>query len=220
MSDDTLENTVILIVDDHPIYLDGISLVLQDLFKGSQVLQAGTAKEALKLLAERFDIDWIFLDFQLPDGHGLDLLKDINDLMITAPIIMMSGSDDTHLVANAIEGGASGFIHKAGGRTDFKECFNAIERDGIYLAPEMALKLDHFKKTTLQAKNEVLSQLSDRRRDVLVLVAEGYSNGEIASTLSISEATVKAHVSALMTIFDADNRSHCVAEARKLGIVS
>lgn len=209
----------ILIVDDHPIYLDGISYLLQTLFSDAQVVRTRTGAEALAAASGNIELDWIFLDYQLPDTDGLSLLTQLAELMVTAPIIMISGRDDVALVADAIERGASGFVHKSCSQSIYQDCLLEIEKGNIYLSPELALELDNYRRTTLTSKNQILEQLSARRMDVLVLISEGYSNSEMASALSISEATVKAHVSALMAIFEADNRSHCVAEARKLGIL-
>lgn len=209
----------ILIIDDHPIYLDGISLILQSILGNVDILQANNGHEAIEQVSGRIDIEWIFLDQQLPDSNGLTLLKKFNDLMISAPIVMMSGNDDIALVYEALEAGASGFIHKAFGRAAFENCLNTIRRGDLYLPPEWKGRLEHYRNTVVKARNSLLNQLSDRRREVLIMMAEGYTNAEMAAALGIAEATVKTHVSALLSIFDVDNRSHCIAEARKLGLI-
>ncbi|MCG8672168.1 MAG: response regulator transcription factor [Pseudomonadales bacterium] len=213
------EKTVVLLVDDHPIYLDGISVILGDIFGEVEVLTAESADQAIDVVTQRSDIDWIFLDYKLPDCDGLALTKRLNDLFVTAPIIMMTGVDEIALVSEAIDTGVSGFIHKASGKQVFRECVEAIEAGNAFITNEQRLALEQYKGTHEVERQRILEQLSSRRKDVLVLIAEGYSNGEIAETLSISETTVKAHVSALISILEADNRYHCVAEARKLGII-
>lgn len=213
------EKTTILLIDDHPIYLDGISVILNDIFGDVAVIQAETAEAAIEIVTQQPALDWIFVDYKLPDCDGLALTKRLNDLFVTAPIIMMTGMDEIALVSEAIDLGISGFIHKASGKNVFRECIKAIEAGEAFITNEQRLALEQYKGTHQKEKNRVLEQLSSRRKDVLILIAEGYSNGEIADTLSISETTVKAHVSALISILDADNRYHCVAEARKLGII-
>ncbi len=209
----------ILIIDDHPVYLDGISHILQSILGNVEILQAHSGREAIAQVSDRIDIEWIFLDQQLPDTSGLDLLEQFNALRVAAPVVMMSGSDDVALIHDAMERGASGFIHKAFGRATFEQCLNAIQLGDTYLPPELRLSVDHFRDTVVKARNVLLAQLSDRRREVLIMMAEGYTNGEMATALGIAEATVKTHVSALLSIFDVDNRSHCIAEARKLGLL-
>lgn len=209
----------ILIIDDHPVYLDGISYILQSLFDQVNLLQANNSADAIKLVSERIDIDWIFLDYQLPDSTGTQLLSRFNALLITAPVIMMSGYDDPALIVEALELGASGFIHKAFGRNTFAECLNQVQAGHTYLPPDLHLKVEHYRNTALRARDSIKAQLSGRRQEILVLMSEGYTNGEMASALGIAEATVKTHVSALLSIFDVDNRSHCIAEARKMGLL-
>lgn len=212
--------TQVLLVDDHPIYLDGIAVILSDIFGDVEIIQAEDAESAIAMVGQHPDLDWIFVDYKLPDCDGLALTKRLNDLFVTAPIIMMTGMDEIALVSEAIDLGVSGFIHKASGKSVFRDCITAIEAGEAYIAPEQKLALDQYKGSTdHKARERILEQLSSRRKDVLLLIAEGYSNSEIAGTLNISETTVKAHVSALISILDADNRYHCVAEARKLGIL-
>lgn len=211
--------TQVLLVDDHPVYLDGIGVILGDIFGEVDIIQAETAQAAIDIVTQRPELDWIFIDYKLPDCDGLSLTKRLNDLFITAPIIMMTGMNEINLVSEAIDLGISGFIHKAGGKQVFHDCIKAIEAGEAYITPEQKQALEHYKGNEQKVKKRILDQLSSRRRDVLLLIAEGYSNGEIADTLNISETTVKAHVSALISILDADNRYHCVAEARKLGIL-
>lgn len=209
----------ILVIDDHPVYSDGIAYMLQSIFPEATILQAHTGKEALAQVSERIDIDWIFVDYQLPDMNGHQLLTAFNDLMVAAPVVMMSGSDDIALVAEALERGASGFIPKAHGKATFQQCLSAVQGGQTYLPAELKSRVDHYRRTVLDARSTITSQLSGRRQEVLVLMSEGYTNSEMAKTLGIAEATIKTHVSALLSIFDVDNRSHCIAEARKLGIL-
>lgn len=215
----TSSKTTVLIIDDHPVYLDGISYILQAILGNATIIQANSGQEALKLVSERIDIDWIFLDYQLPDTDGTRLLGSFNEMLVSAPVIMMSGNDDVALVIEALELGASGFIHKAFGKSIFEECLTAVQAGHIYLPTDMKARIDHYRRTVLSARNTITAQLSGRRQEVLVMMAEGYTNSEMAKTLGIAEATVKTHVSALLSIFDVDNRSHCVAEARKLGVL-
>lgn len=209
----------ILIIDDHPVYLEGISHILQSLLGNIEILHAHSGREAIEQVSGRIDIEWIFLDQQLPDTSGLELLGRFNELRVATPVVMMSGSDDVALIHDAMEMGASGFIPKAFGRATFEQCLQAIQRGDTYLPSELRASVEHFRDTVVKARKALVSQLSDRRREVLIMMAEGYTNAEMATALGIAEATVKTHVSALLSIFDVDNRSHCIAEARKLGLL-
>lgn len=219
-SDDRYQtSTSILVIDDHPVFQDGIAVILETLLPNATIISALDASSAIAQANSKPDLDWVFVDYQLPDANGLTIIERLNELMITAPIVMMSGVDDLELVSKALKLGVSGFIHKSGGKQVFKDCIESIEQGRLYLPPETQVKLEHYRQTVGQQTESIKKQLSTRRMDVLLLVAEGYSNQEIANSLKISEATVKSHVSALMTILDADSRYHCVAEARKLRLI-
>ena len=213
------QNTAILVIDDHPVFQDGITVILETLLPNATIYSALNAAEGIEQARNRPDLDWVFVDYQLPDADGLNIIERLNALMITAPIIMMSGVDDLEVISRAMKLGVSGFIHKSGGKKIFKDCLDTIEQGRVYLPSDTQVRLEHYRQTIGRQTDSIRKQLSSRRMDVLLLVAEGYSNQEIATSLSITEATVKSHVSALMSILDADSRYHCVAEARKLGLI-
>ncbi|RLU00985.1 MAG: DNA-binding response regulator [Ketobacter sp.] len=213
------QNTTILVIDDHPVFQDGIAVILETLLPNATIFSALNAAAGIEQARNRADLDWVFVDYQLPDADGLDIIERLNALMITAPIIMMSGVDDLEVISRAMKLGVSGFIHKSGGKQIFKDCLDTIEQGKVYLPSDTQVRLEHYRQTIGRQTDSIKKQLSNRRMDVLLLVAEGYSNQEIANSLAITEATVKSHVSALMSILDADSRYHCVAEARKLGLI-
>ncbi|MBA55417.1 MAG: hypothetical protein CMK89_13260 [Pseudomonadales bacterium] len=213
------QNTTILVIDDHPVFQDGIAVILETLLPNATIFSALNAAAGIEQARNRADLDWVFVDYQLPDADGLNIIERLNALMITAPIIMMSGVDDLEVISRAMKLGVSGFIHKSGGKQIFKDCLDTIEQGKVYLPSDTQVRLEHYRQTIGRQTDSIKKQLSNRRMDVLLLVAEGYSNQEIANSLAITEATVKSHVSALMSILDADSRYHCVAEARKLGLI-
>lgn len=215
-----MTQTTVLVIDDHPVYLDGFSLMLNDLFANVDLCLASNAKEAIEIASNRIDIDFIYMDYNLPDMDGITLLQALNDLFITAPIIMISGDNSINLIDQAITLGASGFVHKGCAKSVFQECLSTIEKGNVFLTPELNASLSNHRKTIVNDKNIILEKLSDRRMQVLLLISEGYANAEIAESLGISPSTVKTHVAALMEAFDADNRSHCVAEAKKYNIIN
>ena len=213
------QTSTILVIDDHPVFQDGITVILETLLPNATIHSALNAAKGIEAARNRPDLDWVFVDYQLPDADGLSIIERLNALMITAPIIMMSGVDDLEVISQAMKLGVSGFIHKSGGKQIFKDCLDTIEQGKVYLPSDTQVRLEHYRQTIGRQTDSIKKQLSNRRMDVLLLVAEGYSNQEIANSLAITEATVKSHVSALMSILDADSRYHCVAEARKLGLI-
>lgn len=214
-----MNKKTLLLVDDHPVYLEGFTHVLHTLFDNITLLLAENAHDALRLATDHLDIDYIFVDYQLPDQNGLALLKQLNDMLISAPVILVSGADNIDVLHEAMTLGASGFIHKGSNRNIYQTCLATIEQGNTFLTPEHRAKLTHHQNNIVKHSECIQRQLSIRRKEVLVLIAEGYSNAEIAHSLHISESTVKSHVSALLDTFDADNRSHCVAEAQRLRLI-
>ena len=215
-----MTKTTVLVIDDHPVYLDGFSLILNDLFLDVDLLLASNAKDAIDIATNRIDIELIYMDYNLPDMNGVELLRVFNDLLVTAPVIMISGNDDISIIHQAITLGSNGFIHKGCAKSVFQECLTTIENGDIFLTTELNASLAHYRNTVVKDRKVIMEKLSDRRTQVLLLISEGYSNAEIANSLEISQSTVKTHVAALMDIFDADNRSHCVAEAKTYNIIN
>ena len=140
-----IQNNTILVIDDHPVFQDGIAVILESLLPNANVLSALNAADGIELARKRTDLDWVFVDFQLPDSDGLRIIEQLNALMITAPIIMMSGVDELELVSKAMKLGVSGFIHKSGGKQVFKDCLDTIEQGKVYLPTETQVRLEHYR---------------------------------------------------------------------------
>ena len=212
-------NYKILLVDDHPAFSEGLSYILRSILgDDSQILKADCAKQALTILAEQPDIDWIFLDYRLPDMNGLELLKHVNECMTAAPVIMLSAHEDSQLVGQALARGASGFLSKCCDRGIIELCVRTVEKGETFVQPNL-MQLAASNTGAAVAVDGCAPKLSARQQEVLLLVSEGYSNREIAESLGISSSTVKSHLASLMALLAADNRSHCVAEARRLRLV-
>lgn len=210
----------ILIVDDHPLYISGVAALLQVHFQDATIFQAESAIEAKTVANENSAIDWIFLDYHLPDGNGIELLKYLKRIVTRARFILTSGSDRVELVCNALDEGAHGYLSKSGSPAEVFKCLTRITAGDIYLAPDMQTQVQYYRSTVLEDKKRIGKQISKRQREVLLLLSAGYSNSEIASALGISPHTVKDHVSNIMQLLDADNRVHCITEARQFGLIS
>ncbi|MBQ0754746.1 MAG: response regulator transcription factor [Gammaproteobacteria bacterium] len=215
----TNNNYKVLLVDDHPAFSEGLSYILRSILgDDSRVLKASCAKQALVILADQPDIDWIFLDYRLPDMNGLQLLEHFNACLTAAPVIMLSAHEDGQLIRQALLKGASGFLSKCCDRSIIERCIRTVEQGETFVQPNL-LQLSGDSTSTGPQPDGCAPTLSARQQEVLLLVSEGYSNREIAESLGISSSTVKSHLAALMELLAADNRSHCVAEARRLRLV-
>lgn len=209
----------ILIVDDHPVVLDGLVLILEELLPQSNIITAINGESACTLLDEHPDMDWIFLDVNLPDTDGIDLIKRFDDKKITANTIVLSSDNSPHMTDRALKQNASGFLSKSFSRSELRECIDVVKAGQIYLAPELQRELTNYRQTILMERQTVESMLTDRQFQTLSLLAAGYTNLEIARSCEVTESTIKSRVKLLMDVFNADNRTHCVHEARRLNII-
>ena len=209
----------ILIIDDHPSYLEGVSLLLQSIMPRAQIVRSLTGAEAKELLIKRTDFDWILLDINLPDCSGIDLIRHFNDIKLLAHIVVITSDDDPAIMDLALTLHVSGFLTKDFDFNVLSQCVAAIENNNIFLLPKHAQQLKSYRENSLREKQLIQQTMSQRQQQALLLLAKGCSNLEIANLMSISESTVKTHVSCLIALFEADNRTHCVIEARRLNFV-
>jgi len=207
----------ILLIDDHPLVLDGLSLALNEMIPDCQIKTAACAADALSVIENQTDFDWLFIDIMLPGEGGIELLQKIRTQMIPIPVVMMSGMDDASLIYESLQSGANGFIHKNMHSSFFKTCMSTIEKGQIYLSEDSRLLLDEYKFKHQPLVDNANDQLSDKQKKVLSLLIKGLSNNEIAASLGLTESTIKFHVSKIYSILNVDNRTRCVAEAQRLG---
>ncbi len=209
----------ILVIDDHPSFIEGISLLLQSIIPNATIINALNGAEALALANKKPDIDWIFLDINLPDTSGISLIEHFENKKILANIVVMTSENNPDLIDQVLKRHVSGYLTKDFNRKILHECISVIEDGGVFLLPEHTRQLKNFRESLLKEKQLIEQSISDRQKQTLLMLVKGYSNKEIAQNLCISESTVKTHVSSLISLFEADNRTHCVAEARRLQIL-
>ncbi|MDL2197524.1 response regulator transcription factor [Halopseudomonas aestusnigri] len=205
-------DTRLLLIDDHQIYLDGLSLTLGSLCEGVRLDHARNAAEALQLVREYPD-DLILLDLQLPDSSGLSLMQKLRAADAMVPIAILSASNSPSDLEAALQLGAAGFISKT---TDGKTLLDAVTQllyGAQVVIGDTALKID--RQTSAREVG-----ITPRQLEILDLLAEGLPNKVICQRLSLSEDTVKTHLKALFSSLDCHNRTECVTQARKLGLVS
>ncbi len=212
-------NIKILLVDDHPLILDGLTLALQGMFQGCEIKTAETTSDALQAIEEEPMFDWLFIDVLLPERGGIELLKMIRHQMIASPVVMMSGVHDPAVIRQSIEAGANGFLPKHMRSSVLRECMQRIEQGQVFLPEHIRQQLVEYETGTGRLVTSASQQLSDKQKTVLALLSKGYSNAEIGESMGLAESTVKFHVSKTFSILNVDNRTKCVAVAREMGII-
>jgi len=203
----------VLIVDDHPIVREGVTAVLERERDIDVVGAADTIGEGLRL-ATKLRPDVILLDLKLPDADAIDGVKSFASKEIGVVVFTAHDTDDD--VFRAIRGGARGYLLKGSAAAEIARAIRQVHAGESYLSPRIAAKL--VKEVTLPRGRTGL--LSARERGVLRLVAAGLSNRQIAEALSISERTVKFHVTAIFNKLGAENRAQAVALAAERGLLS
>ena len=202
----------VLIVEDHPIVREGVTAVLERERDIDVVGAAGTVNEGLRLAA-KLHPDVILLDLKLPDAATFDGVASFAGERRSIVVFTAYDGDDD--VFRAIRAGARGYLLKGSPAAEIAQAIRQVHAGESYLSPRIAAKL--VKGVTRPGGRTGL--LSARERGVLRLVAAGLSNRQIAETLSISERTVKFHVTALFNKLGAENRAQAVALAAERGLL-
>lgn len=205
----TMEPIRILVVDDHPIMRVGIAALIGSSKEMECVGQAGSGEEALELHA-RLQPDVTLMDLRLPGIGGVETIRRIRSQSPKARFIVLTtyeGDEDIH---QAMEAGASGYLVKGLPQEMLVNAVRRVHAGAKYLPPPMSKAL---------ADRTPDSNLSARERQVLLLVAKGQSNKEIAANLGITEATVKCHVSVILARLNASDRTQAVVHAIRRGLL-
>ncbi|WP_433975234.1 response regulator [Tunturiibacter lichenicola] len=197
----------ILTIDDHSLLRAGISAVIQDEKDMLVVGEGGSGREAIEIFRSLLP-DVTLMDLQMPDMNGLEAIASIRREHPQARIIVLTTYGGDVLARRALKGGATGYILKSMIRRDLLEAIRTVYAGKRYIPSQVAAELaDHYAE----------DELSDREVEVLREVAGGLSNKIIASHLSITEATVKAHMKSIMLKLGASDRTHAVGIATARG---
>jgi DNA-binding NarL/FixJ family response regulator len=197
----------ILTVDDHPILREGIAAVIHGEQDMSIVGEASNGREAIEMFRSKRP-DVALMDLQMPDLNGIDAIVAIRQEHPQARIIVLTTYEGDVLARRALKAGATGYILKDMIRTELLEAIRAVHLGRRYIPQKIAAEL---------AEHYAEDDLSDREIEVLRDVARGSSNKIIASRLSISEATVKAHMKNILLKLGASDRTHAVSIATTRG---
>ncbi|WP_329123094.1 response regulator transcription factor [Streptomyces sp. NBC_01465] len=209
MSPDTYRTITLLIVDDHPVVRDGLRGMFTDA-PGFDVLgEASNGVEGVEL-AVSLDPDVVLMDLRMPGGGGVDAIAELTRRGARSRVLVLTTYDTDSDTLPAIEAGATGYLLKDAPRDELFTAVRAAADGRTVLSPAVASRLVSRVRTPAAPGHETLSA---REREVLVLVAKGTSNREIARELFISEATVKTHLTHIYAKLDVKDRAAAVAVA-------
>jgi len=205
----------ILVVDDHEVVRQGLVSLL-DRREGFQVVaQAGTVAEAIEQ-AHRFEPDIVILDVRLPDGSGVEACREIRSELPGTRVIMLTSYPDEEAVLSAIVAGASGYLLKQIRARDLVAAIQTVARGESLLDPAVTEKvLERVRRMASGAATDELADLTSQERKILLLVAEGKTNKEIASEVFLSDKTVKNYVSSILSKLNLERRAQAAAFVAK-----
>lgn len=207
----------ILIADDHPVVRAGLVAMLSTQPDFQVVAEAATGQETVnRALALRPDV--LLLDLEMPDMDGVQALEAIRRQDTAIQVIVLTAFDTDERILSSLKSGARGYLLKGVPRQEIFEAIRTVSRGGSLLQPVVAARLlEHIRSE--EEGQPPLNQLTEREREILLLVARGQSNKQIGAALKITERTVKFHVSVILRKLDAANRAEAVQKALTGGLI-
>ncbi len=207
----------LLIADDHPLFRGALREAVSGLFGRAEVGEAGTFEEVTELLERGGgggDVDLILLDLSMPGVRGFSGLMYLRAQYPGLPIVVVSANDDPAVIRRCMEFGASGFIPKTLGIDAMRQAISRVLQGEVWTPPDVDLHRPADAETTAMIAR--LASLTPQQVRVLMMLSGGLLNKQIAYELSVSEATVKAHVSAILQKLGVESRTQAVIAAGRI----
>ena len=204
----------ILVADDHTLFREGLRHVLARLADDVEIIEAGDCAQALEAVESHGDIVLVLLDLHMPGRDGFAALEVLSRQHMALPIVVLSGSEDRADMQRALDGGAMGFIPKSASAAVMLSALRLVLSGGVYVPPAMV----QAGTRDAAPRSPPETTLTPRQIDVLARVIEGKPNKIIADELHLTEATVKAHVTAVFKALNVSNRTQAARAAERLGL--
>ncbi|MDQ0036690.1 DNA-binding NarL/FixJ family response regulator [Variovorax boronicumulans] len=208
----------VLIVDDHPLFRQGLRALLSALDPGLETTDVSAVPDVRALHAAGYRPELVLLDMNLPGVSKMDALRDVKALFDEASVVVVSADEDPTLIRSAIDAGAAGYIPKTTDATITIQALRLVLSDGIYL-PSIALDaLPEAPVRVVPPAGSEPGEFSPRQRAVLRCLLQGKANKVIARELDMAEGTVKAHLWAVYQALGVNSRTQAMYRAHELGI--
>lgn len=214
----------ILLVDDHVLFREGLRYVLQQLQSGvSEIMEAGSFSDGLKLAGQHPELDLALLDLNMPGSEGASSIRYFHQSYPHIPVVVVSGEESRGLMEKVMNSGAMGFISKNSSSSVMLSALNLVLSGGVYIPPQM-LRQDRVPEVVepdlLDRRSLKTNEygLTPRQMQVLMYLEAGLSNKAIAEAIQLAEGTVKIHVAAIFQILKVNSRMEAVRVAGKLGL--
>ncbi|MFP5076531.1 response regulator [Rhizobium sp. YIM 134829] len=212
------DRMTIIVADDHPLFRGAMRQALVSAAEGAAIVEAGDFAAVRAAAAAHPEADLLLLDLTMPGGSGLSGLMALRSEFPSLPIMVVSAHDDAGTVDRALALGACGFLPKSSGIEEIRRGIETVMAGDVY-APE-GIRRGDGEDADLRSLVQRLSTLTPQQSRVLSMLAEGLLNKQIAYELGVSEATIKAHVSAILLKLNVDSRTQAVIQLSRLTSVA
>ena len=206
----------LLIADDHPLFRGALREAVSGLYSQIDIAEAGAFEDVSGILDSGGDTDLVLLDLTMPGVRGFSGLMYLRAQYPSVPVIVVSANDDPSVIRRCMDFGASGFIPKTLGVETMRDAIATVLKGGVWTPPDVDLAAATDPETTALLSR--LATLTPQQVRVLMMLSEGLLNKQIAYELSVSEATVKAHVSAILQKLGVESRTQAVIAASKIEV--
>jgi DNA-binding NarL/FixJ family response regulator len=212
----------VIIADDHPLFRDALRQTLGSSLPGVTITEVGSVEKLLETLSSNSDTDLVLLDLKMPGEKGAASLSGLTGLMYLRsqhpeiPVVIVSASDNASMIRRCSNLGASGFISKSSPVDKIRSAIKTILDGGVSFPDEVQRDAAGDELSELAAR---LATLTPQQVRVLSMLGQGLLNKQIAFELSVSEATVKAHVSAILQKLGVDSRTQAVIAVNRISAV-
>lgn len=207
----------LIIADDHPLFRNALVSAISNTFMTKATIETDSFDSTLQALDQHPDTDMLLLDLHMPGNCGFLGLIQLRKSYPTLPIVVISASEDADVIKRVMSFGASAFVPKSAHPVEIGKALNAVLAGDVWLPEKYQsfLKQDNSDDTDLDLASKV-AQLTTQQYKVLYYLTEGWLNKQIAYDLNISEATVKAHMTAIFRKLGVTNRTQVVIQAQRL----
>ncbi len=203
-----------VIADDHPLFRGALRQTLEGMFDGVAISEAGSLEAVTAILEEGDEVDLVLLDLNMPGVRGYSGLMYLRAQYPAVPVVVVSAAEEPATIRRCMEFGAAGFVPKSLGTDSIREALSAVMDGEVWTPPDVDLSAVPADETAKLVQR--LSTLTPQQVRVLMMLSEGLLNKQIAYELGVSEATVKAHVSAILQKLGVESRTQAVIAASKI----
>ena len=207
--------TRILVADDHPLFREALSAALEPYFKDAEILEADSLESMMSVLTENHHYDLLLLDLNMPGGEYFNGLISVKDIYPELPVAVISANESIDVVAQVMGLGAEGFIPKSSPTKQIAEAIVTIKGGENWVPEEMKADLENVDEELTQLLKR-FRELTPKQIQVLSFLRAGLMNKQIAHEMNVTEATIKAHISAILRKLEINTRTQAVLLMDKL----